>query len=128
MTVVGGPMNQEGIDHKQDGEYKQWTFGGVLVGLFVATILWNMVWLVGPSYVTLNDGEIIQITFRGMKWVEVGEKTIEVITKSKWSTTKPIPMWGEDCEVKDGRFVCASGGLGIGETEKMKLHNEEFHK
>lgn len=51
---------------------KEWTFGGVLLGLFIATVFWSVIFLVGPRYVILNDGTIIETVMRGMKWVEVG--------------------------------------------------------
>ena len=133
----------DNADHA--GEYKQCTICGFIAGLFIATVIWCVIWGVGPRYVTLNDGEIIETVISEWKWVEVGEKTIEVITES----SIPTITWGADCYIKNGRLTCTSGGTGgpenvilpepkvktndeidsvyFNETEGMEFHNREFH-
>jgi len=134
---------------KHEGGHKEWTFGGFLIGFFIATIFWNMFWMVGPRYVILNDGTIIETRYTGeFKWVEVGEKTIEVKTIME-RTIIPTITWGADCVIQSGKLTCTSGGTGgpenvilpepkvktgdeidnvyFNETEGMEFHNREFH-
>jgi len=97
---MNGEIHTENADHA--GEYKQWTFGGFVLGLLAASIFCTMFWVGGPRFVTLNDGEIIETVLRAWKWVEVDEKTTKIKPKGKYTTRKPATMWGKDCGTSGG--------------------------
>jgi len=101
-------MTEENADHA--GEFRQWTFGGFVLGLIVAAVFCSIFWAGGPRFVILNDGKIIETKLTDFKWVEVDEKTAEVKTRSRFNAESPVITWGDDCEMKNGILVCTSGG------------------
>lgn len=108
MSEGGATLHSNGSN-----SLNEWTLGGFFIGVVLTTIFWCAIFMLGPRYIVLNNGKIIETIFRGYHWEQVSEKPIEAIIKSKWSTTKPALMWGEGCDIQNGRLVCTSGGYQL---------------
>jgi len=119
-------------NEKNDRSSKEWTFGGFILGLLIATAIWNGFYVFGPRYVTLNDGQIIETVINGYKWVEIerdsalnvkgineyhGHKVICTIEGHEIKSTMSATTWGADCEVKNGILVCVSDGITLDNFE-----------